>query len=284
VTTWTAWQSVEGWSSTEVLFEKKYRTQGGGVARVLMNRPEVMNAFTIDHTALMNEAVRAANVDPTIGVIVISGAGDHFGVGGDVRWEAEGGLRPEQLRVPASGSINEVIGNVLKPVIAAVKGYCIGGSNHLAYFCDFTIAADTAIFGQNGPRVASPAHGEIVSMLAHVVGLKRAKEIWMLCRQYTAQQALEMGLCNAVVPLDRLEAEVDQWCDELLNLMPECLAIVKQSFEEVGSNLHAEYGRLLGMIAPDFHDRPGVKEAQQAFFERRTPNFWAGKLPAGVAP
>jgi hypothetical protein len=99
-----------------------------------------------------------------------------------------------------------------------VKGYCIGGHHHLAYHCDFTIAADTAIFGQNGPRVGSPAHGRSVAQLAHIIGVKRAKEFWMLCRQYTAQQAYEMGLANAVVPIERLDEEVDQWCDELLDL------------------------------------------------------------------
>lgn len=161
-------------------------------------------------------------------------------------------------------------------MIAAVRGYCIGGHNHLSYHCDFTIAADTAIFGQNGPRVGSPAHGQLVADLAHVIGLKRAKEMWMLCRQYTAEQAFHMGLVNAVVPESRLDQEVERWCDELLDLSPTCLSIVKQSFEAVGGYLAHETGRILAMIAPDFHHRPEVTEAQRAFFERRKPNFWPG--------
>ena len=173
--------------------------------------------------------------------------------------------------------------NSLKPTLAAVKGYCVGGHNHLAYHLDFTIAADTAIFGQNGPRVGSPAHGRAIAQPAHVIGIKRAKEVWMLCRQYTVQQAMEMGLANAVVPLDKLDEEVDRWCDELLDLAPTCLAIVKQSFEAVGGYLAQESGRVLALIARDFHDRPEVREARQAFFEKRTPNFWSGSKQAAPA-
>jgi 1,4-dihydroxy-2-naphthoyl-CoA synthase len=251
----------------------------------MVNRPEVLNATAGVHWGQMATAIREANRDPSIGVIVITGSGDHFGTGGDVRWEAQGGLNPDsELRQGgqdggAGGGVNQAIWHSTKPVIAAVKGYAIGAAHHLHYHCDFTIAADTAIFGQNGPRVASPAHGETVAMLAHVVGLKRAKEIWMLCRQYTAQEALEMGLVNAVVPADRLDEEVDQWCDDLLNLHPDCLAIVKQSFNAVGSNLWMESGRMTALITPNFHFQPSVKEAQQAFFQRRVPNFWQDKLP-----
>lgn len=271
--TWTDWQAVSGFESEEIIYEKKSRDRGGGVARVLFNRPQRLNAFTGDGIQDFVRAVNEANRDSTIGVIVVSGVGDHFGTGGDVGWEARGGLRAS---VP---NFDSALKNCLKPIIAAVKGYCIGGHNHLAYHCDFTIAADTAIFGQNGPRVASPAHGEMVASLAHVIGLKRAKEMWMLCRQYTAQEAFRMGLANVVVPQSRLDEEVDQWCDELLDLSPSCLAVVKQSFEAVGSNLAAESGRILAMIAPDFHRRPEVREAQQAFFEKRKPNFWGDTKP-----
>ena len=272
---WTGWERVPGFETEETIYEKKYRDRGGGVARVLFNRPHRMNAFTNVGMLEVIRAVHEANRDPSIGVVVISSVGDHFGTGGDVQWEAEGGLRGQ---IP---DINGAIKNCLKPTIAAVKGYCIGGHNHLAYHCDFTLAADTAIFGQNGPRVASPAHGRVVAQLAHVIGVKRAKEVWMMCRQYTAQQTLEMGMANAVVPLDKLDAEVDQWCDELLDLSPTCLAIVKQSFEAVGGYLTQESGRVLAMIAPDFHQRPEVHEAQQAFLEKRKPNFWPERKPGG---
>lgn len=268
MTTWSDWERVDGFDSEETIYEKKYRDRGGGVARVLFNRPQALNAFTGVGMAEFVRGIHDANRDLGIGVIVVSGAGDHFGTGGDVRWEAGGGLRGH---IP---DFDGAVRNCLKPTIAAVKGYCIGGHNHLAYHCDLTIAADTAIFGQNGPRVGSPVHGRTVSQLAHVVGVKRAKEVWLLCRQYTAQQAYDMGLCNAVVPVARLDEEVDQWCDELLDLAPTCLALVKQSFESVGGYLAQDNTRVLSMIAPDFHDRPEVGEAQRAWMERRPPNFW----------
>ena len=274
MTQWTSWERVPSFDSEETIYEKKFRDRGGGIGRILFNRPERMNSFTAVGMQEVVRAVREANGDRQIGVIVISSVGDHFGTGGDVRWEAEGGL---QRHIP---DFDGALRNSLKPTIAAVKGYCIGGHNHLAYHCDFTIAADTAIFGQTGPKVGSPAHGRSVAQLAHVIGIKRAKEFWMLCRQYTAQQALEMGLVNVVVPLARLEGEVDQWCDELLDLAPSCLAIVKQSFEAVGGGLTQETGRILAMIAPDFHQRPEVREAQQAFFEKRKPNFWPERSAA----
>jgi 1,4-dihydroxy-2-naphthoyl-CoA synthase len=167
-----------------------------------------------------------------------------------------------------------------------VKGYCIGGSHHLAYHCDFTIAADTAILGQNGPRVGSDPHGRMVAQLAHIVGLKRAKEIWMLCRQYTAKEALAFGLVNAVVPLERLEEEVDQWCDELLDLCPTSLAMVKHSLEAVGGYLAQESGRVMAMVAPEFYRSEESKKAQRAFLEKTTARHWPrkedAKWPAGV--
>ncbi len=268
MTTWSAWQPVPGFDDEECLYDKKYRDRGGGIARLRFNRPQRMNAFHASNLATFVRGITDANRDPDIGVIVVSSVGDHFGTGGDVQWEAEGGL---QQPMP---NFDGALKNSLKPTIAAVKGYCIGGSNHLAYHCDFTIAAETGIFGQNGPRVASPAHGMIVGVSAYIMGLKRAKEMWMLCRQYTAQQALEMGLVNKVVPLDRLDGEVDQWADELLDLAPACLSVVKQTFEWVEQFLAPTSGTLLAMIEPDFFGKPYVKEAQQAFFEKRTPNFW----------
>lgn len=266
--TWGPWTPVDDFRGEEVLYERRRRQRGGGVARIRFNRPHRLNALTGVGFRELIRCVNHANRDPNIGVIVLEGVGDHFGTGGDVEWEARGGLRES---IP---NFDAAVKNSLKPVIAAVRGYCIGGHNHLAYHCDFTIAADTAIFGQNGPRVGSPAHGQMVADLALVVGLKRAKEMWMLCRQYTAEQAFHMGLVNAVVPESRLDEEVERWCDELLDLSPTCLSIVKQSFEAVGGYLAQETGRILAMIAPDFHSRPEVAEAQRAFFEKRKPNFW----------
>lgn len=267
---WSPWQAVPGIELTEVIYEKKYRARGGGVARITGNRPHRLNAMTGKGFREIIQCIREANLDPTIGVIVITGAGGNFGAGGDMEWEASGGVQDVAEIPDFDGALKQS----LKPTIAAVRGYCIGGHNHLAYHCDFTIATEDAIFGQNGPRVGSPAHGPMVADAAFAVGIKRAKEMWMLCRRYTAQEALQMGLINCVVAPDRLDEEVDRWCDDLLDLAPTCLAIVKQSFEAVSAYLQGTRGTILSMVAPDFHQRPEVREAQTAFFEKRSPRFW----------
>ncbi|MBI4620856.1 MAG: enoyl-CoA hydratase/isomerase family protein [Desulfobacterales bacterium] len=272
---WSEWEPVTNMDLKEVVYHKKYRDTGGGVARIMFNRPQKMNAMTNFGWAEIAETVSEASNDKNIGVVVYTGAGAHFGVGGDMQWEAGGGLQgPGGMALASVPDFDGAIQNCLKPVIAAVRGYCIGGHNHLAYHCDFTIAADNAIFGQNGPRVASPAHGHLVASSAYVMGLKRAKEMWMVCRQYTARQAYEMGLVNAIVPDAKLEEEVDRWCEDLFGLSPTCLQIVKQSFNAVGNEILWTTNKILSLIAPDFFDRPEVKEAHEAFFNKRTPNFW----------
>lgn len=267
---WSAWQPAGDREFQEVVFEKKYRARGGGVARITGNRPHRLNAMTGTGFREIIHCIREANLDKSIGVIIITGAEGNFGAGGDMQWEAEGGVQ-EISEIP---DFDGALKQSLKPTIALVQGYCIGGHNHLAYHCDFTIASEDAIFGQNGPRVASPAHGPMVADSALAIGMKRAKEMWMLCRRYTAQEALQMGLINCVVPAEQLDAEADRWCDELLDLAPTSLAIVKQSFEAVSAPLQSTRGTVLAMVAPDFHHRPEVKEAQQAFFEKRPPRFW----------
>jgi naphthoate synthase/2-ketocyclohexanecarboxyl-CoA hydrolase len=269
---WTEWQRVtgEGMDFTDIIYEKKFHTElEGGVARVLVNRPHRLNAFTA-HT--MDEMFRAfydASHDPMIGVVVLSGVGDHFGVGGDVEWE-QWGLREQFYWRYAP---NRLVRMCRKPVIAMVKGYCIGGSNHLAYCCDFTIAADNAIFGQNGPRVASPADGYIMPYLVRVVGAKRAREMWMLCRRYDASQALAMGLVNRVVPLERLEEEVDRWCEELLSFSPSCLEVLKASFDWELDTM-PQLGTIVNWLHHDFFERGEAREGPQAFLEKRRPQFW----------
>lgn len=291
---WSAWEKVEGIDLAEVSYEKKYRDRGGGVARICSNRPQRMNALTNVGWVEIMTALQDAEADKNVGVIVIGGVGDHFGVGGDMQWEAAGGLQavfqpkaagseaspgaetkeaPSMMGGPVGG-FDSAIMESLKPVIAAVKGYCIGGHHHLAYHCDFTIAADNAILGQNGPRVGSPIHGFLVSSLAHVVGVKKAKEIWMLCRRFTAQEALQWGLVNTVVPLSKLDEEVDKWCDELLDIIPACLGLIKRSFVSIDKYLEADMGRIMADVSPDFFSLPEVSEAHSAFFEKRTPNFW----------
>lgn len=300
---WSEWEKAEGIDLTEILYEKKYRDRGGGVARICSNRPHRMNALTGAGWGEIMIALQDAEADKDIGVIVIGGVGDHFGVGGDMQWEAAGGLqaifqpkaeeagekeaeaKPKAAPAVAggfAGGFDSALMESRKPTIAAVKGYCIGGHHHLAYHCDFTIAADSAILGQNGPRIASPIHGYLVSSLAHVVGIKKAKEIWMLCRRYTAQEALTWGLVNTVVPLSKLDEEVDKWCDELLDIIPMCLALVKRSFVTIDKYLEADMGKILADIAPDFYSRPEVGEAHSAFFEKRTPDFWKESKKASL--
>jgi 2-ketocyclohexanecarboxyl-CoA hydrolase len=159
-------------------------------------------------------------------------------------------------------------------VIARVNGYAIGGGNHLAYFCDFTIASENATFAQVGPRVGSPAAGYFVAYLTHVVGAKKAKEIWMLCRRYSAAEALAMGLVNAVVPLDKLDEEVDRWCEELLAKSPSCLKVLKASFRTLYQPLREGPERdWVGELAPDFFASGEADEGKSAFLERREPDF-----------
>ncbi len=150
--------------------------------------------------------------------------------------------------------------------------YCIGGSHHLAYHCDLTIAAHTGIFGQTGPRVGSGASERVVAQSAEIIGLKRAKELWMVCGQFTAQEALEMGLVNKVVRLHKLEEAVLDWADELMDLVPLGVGFVKQSFEFVGTYLNMM--RVQPLMGKGFHGSAHQREAQQAFFEKRKPRFW----------
>ena len=230
-----------------------------------------MNAFTPRMGEEMTSALLDANKDNSIGVIVLSHTGPNFGVGGDV---SELAANVSAGNAPIGGiTPDTVIGRCLKPVIAAVRGYSIGMHNHMAYHCDYTIAAENAVFGQNGPRVGSPASGALVAASAQVLGMKRAKELWMRCRQLTAQEALQQGLINTVVQDRLLEAEVERWCDELLDRVPTCIAAIKQTFLGVGAPLMFT-DHLLGMIEPDFSSRPEIAEAGASFFEKRPPNFW----------
>jgi 1,4-dihydroxy-2-naphthoyl-CoA synthase len=267
---WGDWKAVEGFQYEHVLYDKRYRTQGGGVTRIRLDRPQRMNALNGEMAQALVDTLRDANHDANVGVIVISHTGPHFGVGGDLR----GSLNP------AMSEVDPTIKRCLKPVIAAVRGYTIGAHHHMAYTCDFTIAGESAIFGQNGPRVGSPATGYMVASSAHVMGMKRARELWLRCRMLTAQEALEAGLCNTVVQDRLVDAEVEKWCDELLDLVPSCLAGAKQSFEAVDTPLRYS-DNFLHMIAPRFLEQPEIKEALQAFLERRKPNFWTEEIVAG---
>jgi naphthoate synthase/2-ketocyclohexanecarboxyl-CoA hydrolase len=269
---WNEWKQVEaeGLDFVEIVYEKKTHTElAGGVARVSINKPAKYNTMTLRTVDEMFRAFYDANHDPSIGVLVIAGVGEHFGAGGDVDWEKWGLREAFYNRYPH----NRLIRLSRKPIIAAVQGYCLGGHNHMAYCCDFTIAADTAIFGQAGPRVSSPADGFFVPYLAKVIGAKRAREMWMLCRRYTALEAYEMGLVNKVVPRERLDSEVDQWCEELLLVSPGCLEVLKAAFDQEMDG-YADLGVISSQFYPDWFDMPEGKEGPAAFAEKRRPEFW----------
>jgi dihydroxynaphthoic acid synthetase len=239
-----------------------------GVARITINRPHRMNSFTPHTLDELTHAVQRSEVDKDVGVVVLTGAGEKaFCAGGDVREEEKGSL------VRGEYNFHTVLGQCLKPVIARVNGYAIGGGNHMAYFCDLTVAAEHATFGQNGPRVAAPASGHVVSYLARQIGHKRAREVWMTCRRYTAKQMLEWGLVNSVVPLEKLDEEVRKYCEDILACSPTCLKIIKASFEAEFDMIRGQRYQYVKMIAPGFAESPEQKEGARAFLEKRKPDF-----------
>ncbi|MBP7159396.1 MAG: enoyl-CoA hydratase/isomerase family protein [Thermomonas sp.] len=243
------------------------------VATLTINRPKQLNAFTGDNIVEMQRLLDVAANDRKVGVIVLTGTGDRaFCVGGDVNWEKGSGGKSglEDLNF----TFNRQIVECPKPVIARVSGYAIGGGHHIAYFCDLTVAADHSIFGQNGPRVGSPAGGYIVSHAANVLGHKRARELWMLCRRYTAQQALEWGLVNSVVPKEKLDEEVRKFADELLALSPTCLRILKRSFyHHMAPIMQRDMKELIEEVAPNYFETGEQMEGATAFLEKRKPDF-----------
>ncbi len=258
----------------DIIYEKRDH-----VARITINRPKQLNAFTGDTLKEMTLALEDAGADADIGVVVLTGIGDRaFCVGGDVNWEKAGGLERQVLE-PYSLHIS--VSRCPKPVIARVNGYAIGGGNHLAYYCDFTLAAEHAVFGQNGPRVGSPAAGPVVSFSSRILGHKRAREMWMLARRYTAKQMLDWGLVNAVVPLAELDAEVKRWCDELLLLSPTCLRVLKASFvDDFEDTLGSGDSVRRHILKPDFFQTE-QQEGARAFLEKRKPDFWKFARPTG---
>jgi len=270
---WTDWETVagEGFDFEEIRYEKKWHSDlEGGMARVTIHKPDQYNAMTLSTVEEMFRAFYDANHDTSLGAIVVAGSGKHFGVGGDVEWERWGLRNAFYFRYPH----NRLIRQSRKPVIAAVHGYCLAGHNHMAYCCDFTIAADNAKFGQAGPKVSSPADGFFVPYLTKVVGAKKAREMWMLCRRYSAEEALQMGLVNKVVPFEELESAVEDWCEELLAVSPGCLEILKSAFDQEMDG-YQEMGVISGEYYPDWFDMPEGKEGGASFMEKRSPKFWS---------
>ena len=245
-----------------------------GIARITINRPEVRNAFRPQTLFELSDAFNAAREDPEIGVIILTGAGDQaFCSGGDQRIRGEAGYVGDD-GVPRLNvlDLQRQIRTLPKPVIAMVAGYAIGGGHVLHVVCDLTIAAENGIFGQTGPRVGSFDGGFGASHLARIIGHKKAREIWYLCRQYDAQQALDMGLVNAVVPLAHLEAETVQWAREMLANSPLALRCLKAAFNADTDGL-AGVQELAGNATLLFYMSEEAQEGRNAFLEKRAPDF-----------
>jgi naphthoate synthase len=263
------WEKPAGVSYCDVLYER-----AEGIAKITINRPEVRNAFRPETVRELIEAFRRAHLDPEVGAIILTGAGElAFCSGGDQRIRGHEGYRDiagiEHLNVL---ELQRQIRALPKPVVAMVAGYAIGGGHVLHLLCDLTIAADNARFGQTGPRVGSFDGGFGAGLLARTVGLKKAKEIWFLCRQYDAQEALAMGLVNTVVPLQDLERVTVDWCREMLQLSPTALRVLKAAFNAETDGL-AGIQELAGNATALFYTTNEAKEGRDAFLEKRKPDF-----------
>jgi naphthoate synthase len=271
-TTWIAAGEYE-----DIRYEKS-----AGIAKITIDRPEVRNAFRPQTIVEISRALEDAREDTDVGVIVLTGEGpDAFCSGGDQRVRGDSGYlhddaagNPDPTR-PGRFHVTDLhvqIRRLPKPVVAMVAGYAIGGGHVLHLVCDLTIAADNARFGQVGPKVGSFDGGFGAGLLANLVGSKKAKEIWFLCRQYSAQEALQMGLVNTVVPLERLEAETVQWCNEMLALSPFALRLLKASFNAAEDGLTG-----IQQLAHDanllFYGSEEAQEGRDAYRQKRKPDF-----------
>ena len=266
------------WTPAGDFSDIRYELSEDGIAKITINRPEVRNAFRPQTVIELSQAFEMAREDRDIGVIVLTGEGpDAFCSGGDQRVRGDAGYLEDPTSTDRIGrfhvtDLHVQMRRLPKPIVAMVAGYAIGGGHVLHLVCDLTIAADTARFGQVGPKVGSFDGGFGASVLSDLVGPKKAKEIWFLCRQYDAQQALDMGLINTVVPLDRLEDETVRWCREMLALSPFALRMLKASF-------HASEDGYAGLqqLAHDanllFYESSEAQEGRDAYKEKRTPDF-----------
>jgi naphthoate synthase len=267
------WQTIKEY--TDIRYE---RLANEGIAKITINRPEVRNAFRPQTVSELIDAFNHTRDDMTTGVVLLTGEGDHaFCSGGDQRVRGDGGYVGED-QIPRLNilDVQKQIRYLPKPVIAVVAGYAIGGGHVLHLVCDLTIAADNARFGQTGPRVGSFDAGYGASYLARVVGHKKAREIWYLCRQYSAEEAREMGLVNTVVPLAELEAESLQWAREILEKSPMALRFLKAAFNADTDGL-AGLQQLAGDATLLYYLTDEAKEGKNAFLENRPPDF--GKFP-----
>ncbi|AXY50567.1 naphthoate synthase [Rhodococcus ruber] len=266
------------WASVGEYEDVRYEHSGDGIAKITICRPEVRNAFRPQTLMEISDALVDAREDSSIGAIVLTGEGSEaFCSGGDQRVRGDTGYLTEPGKAGGVGRFHVTdlqiqIRRLPKPVVAMVAGYAIGGGHILHLVCDLTIAADNARFGQVGPKVGSFDGGYGAGLLAELVGVKKAKEIWFLCRQYDARQALEMGLVNTVVPLADLERETVQWCREMLELSPFALRLMKASFNAAEDGMAG-----IQQLAHDanllFYSTDEAREGREAFKAKRRPEF-----------
>jgi len=261
------WTTIKKYN--EILFDFY-----NGIAKITINRPRYRNAFTPETTAEMGEAMCICREDPKIRVVVFTGAGDKaFCSGGDMHVKGRGGY-VDKSGVPRLSvlDVQKQIRSIPKPVIAMVNGYSIGGGNVLQVVCDLTIASDNAIFGQTGPKVGSFDAGFGSSYLARIVGQKKAREIWFMCRQYSAQEALKMGMINKVVPFDKLEDEVVEWAETMMKRSPLALRMIKRG---LNAELDGQEGiqELAGDATMLYYMTDEAQEGGKAFLEKRDPDF-----------
>jgi naphthoate synthase len=270
------------WTSIREFEDIRYETtEQGRIAKITINRPEVRNAFRPETVREMQAAFTDARDDPNVGVVILTGqGGEAFCSGGDQRVRGKGGYVGGD-GVPRLNvlDLQRQIRTLPKPVVAMVAGYAIGGGHVLHMICDITIAADNARFGQTGPRVGSFDGGYGASYMARIVGQKKAREIWFLCRQYDAQQALQMGLVNCVVPYAQLEAETVQWCREMLANSPLALRCLKAALN-ADCDGQAGLQELAGNATLLYYLSEEGQEGRDAYIEKRRPDFRKfGRLP-----
>jgi naphthoate synthase len=271
-----------GWTADGTYRDIRYETGTGdaaGIAKLTIARPEVRNAFRPQTLFELSDAFDNARDDPEVGVVVLTGEGtEAFCSGGDQRIRGDDGyIGDDEVARKGIGRLNVLdlqvqIRRLPKPVVAMVSGYAIGGGHVLHVVCDLTIAADNARFGQTGPKVGSFDGGYGAGYLARIVGHKKAREIWYLCRQYDASEALQMGLVNTVVPLARLEQETVGWCREMLELSPIALRMLKGAFNADTDGL-AGIQQLAGDATMLFYMTEEGQEGRNAYVEKRDPDF-----------
>ena len=263
------WKKIEGFDFKEILFEEY-----NGIAKITINRPRYRNAFTPLTTWEMSQAFSWCREAQRIGVVILTGAGDKaFCSGGDMHVKGRGGYVGSD-GVPRLNvlDVQRQIRSLPKPVIAMVNGYAIGGGHVLHVVCDLTVASENAIFGQTGPKVGSFDAGLGASYLARIVGQKKAREIWYLCRQYSAKEAEQMGLVNKVVPFDQLEDETVAWCETIMERSPLAIRMMKAGFN---AELDGQAGiqELAGDATMLYYTLDEAQEGGKAFLEKRKPDF-----------